>query len=253
MKIKIVGLTTGDTNCYIFKSKEFINEIKNYELGSFLLPSEWEIENLENNVFFRSDSRDPDDIFNNGFKARNFGKNPKFSQPVYRASQQDIDHYSAVCLAVHPGAAALFPIKLPNQVAPKRSVWLYVCCPKSLYFTCDIQDKVSKTMTVRRRYRLKAACNVYAGEVCCMELSNDRVLAAFRIKRSWSGGDYYSGGSWRIVEKKWNRQFTSSLSYLKSEINYKFPLSAYNSLATPDKTLIEELEKLDVKKFNYKD
>lgn len=156
-------------------------------------------------VGWRGDSRSPDQIFANGFAAR--GTNPASPSIIYRTKDQDIAHYSAVCLTGSLRCAALFPLLVPNTTPPAADIWLYAIRLRGPWCPTYVlqQTMASRVGTSWAEYVTRAKNNLYGREAALPgPVSGQDVLAAIQVRRTWAGESYAEGGTYRYLALRTN-------------------------------------------------
>ncbi|MDP2700020.1 hypothetical protein [Thalassospira sp.] len=155
-------------------------------------------------IAWRGDTRPPDTIFANGFRPR--GTNPSTVAIIYRTVQQDIAHYTAVCLSGTISIGALFPPLVPGIASPPDETWIYgvrlrgYWCP-----THTIQQEIATHRKLSASDGAQmAAQNLYAKELCTLKVDQGDVLCAIRVSRAWAGAGYETGGTFSYLELRTN-------------------------------------------------
>lgn len=158
---------------------------------------------------WRGDTRQPDQIFGHGFSRR--GTSPSTPAIIYRKGDQDLAHYTAVCLSGTHEIGALFPPKVPTLPAPDAKTWVY--CVRLRGYWCptySIQHKVSgDAAKFGATERDMARQNLYAQELAVLNVSYKDIIGAIEVSRDWAGDGYDAGGQFTYLQLKLNQWVSS--------------------------------------------
>ncbi|MHC8494173.1 hypothetical protein ACTU44_15880 [Thalassospira sp. SM2505] len=186
---------------------------------------------------WRGDTRPPDEIFGHGFSRR--GTSPATPAIVYRKADQDLAHYTAVCLSGTHEIGALFPPKVPDQPDPAAETWVY--CVRLRGYWCptySIQQRVyGNAARFGATERQMARQNLYARELAVLNVAYKDVVAAIRVRRDWAGEGYDAGGTFTYLELRKNQWAASDNKAFADRIenwwNTNNLINTQNALPTP--------------------
>lgn len=204
-------------------------------------------------VYFRSDDRPTADIFANGFK-------PRDEQGiVYRLMKQDIHPHTAVCVTGSFASASLFPVKVdhsksatidPSQKEAPEETRVYVVAPKMLFNTQDVQARFAANI-IRDQGREQvemAQGNLYGEERAAPKIDREDIIGAFTVKRTWSGADYTTGGTYTVTGYDANPHADVRYAAVHDQLREQFtsgPLATSKDLSQAAQELVEHYK--DVK------
>lgn len=199
-------------------------------------------------TYFRSDDRSTAEIFADGFK-------PRDEQGiVYRLMKQDIHPHTAVCVTGSFASASLFPVKVdhsksatidPSQKDAPEETRVYVVAPKMLFDTQDVQARFAAG-SVRDQgaeQRVMARGNLYGEERAAPRIDREDIIGAFTVKRTWSGSDYTTGGTYTVTGYEPNPAAHAKYADLHDELQEQFKsgkLATSADLSDTAKKLVED-------------
>jgi hypothetical protein len=198
-------------------------------------------------LYFRSDDRSTADIFADGFK-------PRDEQGiVYRTLKQDIHPHTAVCVTGSFASASLFPVKVdhsksatidPSQKEAPEETRVYVVAPKLLFNTQDVQARFAASAIPgqSREQSQMAQGNLYGEERAAPKIDREDIIGAFTVKRTWSGSDYTTGGTYTVTGYTANPDADARYAGLHDQLKEQFTsgkLATSQDLSEAAKSLVE--------------
>jgi hypothetical protein len=185
-------------------------------------------------MMFRGDDRAPNEIFPDGFSAR------ENTGIQYRDAQQDIDPRTAVAASPSPYVAANFPLPEsygPNafQMASNQPCWVYAFYLAEGFHTVGTQAVNAIAGAPNARTLL------YAGEMASTRIPGNHILAAVAVVRQFNWvhitprpNDWMSRGTFNFDPTRWreNAAYTGPYrneflpmvrTFLQDQTNRAFP------------------------------
>jgi hypothetical protein len=154
-------------------------------------------------IAYRGDSREPQEVFADGFQPRR-----EDIQPVFRTvkkttegtfPQFDIMTSSGVCASRKPNAAALFPTIREGTKRDLDDSYLYAFLAHGAFVTCKLQQQTKEKESEDKEYleKLLQGQEIVIGNE---GVEGQMVLVAFHLNRTWNNKEAWQEGCTYRIE-----------------------------------------------------